>query len=74
MGADVRLVKHSSGFTPPALPASDRNAGYGRSHAYYIVAGTRIPHTRHFSNLAALVGVELPGKFAAALSGLERRS
>jgi hypothetical protein len=31
-----------------------------RSYAYYIVAGTRIPHPRHYPNLAALVGVELP--------------
>jgi hypothetical protein len=40
----------------------------GRSFAYYIVAGTRMPHPRHYPNLAALVGVELPPKFAAALS------
>ena len=40
----------------------------GRSYAYYIVAGTRIPHPRHYPNLAALVGVELPQKFAAAVS------
>ncbi len=40
----------------------------GRSYAYYIVAGTRVPHPRHYPNLAALVGVELPRKFAAALS------
>jgi hypothetical protein len=32
----------------------------GRSYAYYVVAGTRIPHPRHFPSLAALVGVELP--------------
>ena len=43
-------------------------AAMGRSYAYYIVAGTRIPHPRHYSSLAALVGVELPRKFAAALS------
>jgi CRISPR/Cas system-associated endonuclease Cas1 len=43
-------------------------AAMGRSYAYYIVAGTRIPHPRHYPSLAALVGVELPGKFAAALS------
>jgi CRISPR/Cas system-associated endonuclease Cas1 len=40
----------------------------GRSYAYYIVAGTRIPHPRHYPSLAALVGVELPREFAAALS------
>jgi CRISPR/Cas system-associated endonuclease Cas1 len=39
----------------------------GRSYAYYIVAGTRVPHPRHYPNLAALVGVQLPGKLAAAL-------
>jgi CRISPR-associated endonuclease Cas1 len=43
-------------------------AAMGRSYAYYIVAGTRIPHLRHFPGLAALVGVELPKEFAAALS------
>jgi hypothetical protein len=43
-------------------------AAMGRSYAYYIVAGKRIPHPRHYSSLAALVGVELPRKFAAALS------
>ena len=43
-------------------------AAMGRSYAYYIVAGTRIPHPRHYPSLAALVGVELPRKFAAALS------
>jgi len=43
----------------------------GRSYAYYIVAGTRIPHPRHFPSLAALVGVELPKEFAAALTSRE---
>jgi hypothetical protein len=43
----------------------------GRSYAYYIVAGTRIPHPRHYPNLAALVGVALPRTFAAALSSPE---
>jgi hypothetical protein len=38
-------------------------AAMGRSYAYYIVAGTRIPHPRHYPNLAALVGVELPRMF-----------
>jgi hypothetical protein len=46
-------------------------AAMGRSYAYYIVAGTRIPHPRHFPSLAALVGVELPKEFAAALSSRE---
>ena len=44
----------------------------GRSYAYYIVAGTRIPHPRHFPSLAALVGVELPNEFAAALYSRDR--
>ena len=43
----------------------------GRSYAYYVVAGTRIPHPRHFPSLAALVGVELPKEFAAALASRE---
>jgi hypothetical protein len=46
-------------------------AAMGRSYAYYIVAGTRIPHPRHFPSLAALVGVELPKEFATALSWRE---
>jgi hypothetical protein len=46
-------------------------AAMGRSYAYYIVAGTRIPHPRHYPNLAALVGVELPRKLAATLSSAE---
>jgi hypothetical protein len=41
-----------------------------RSYAYYIVAGTRIPHPRHYPNLAALAGVELPQKFAAVCVSL----
>jgi hypothetical protein len=49
-------------------------AAMGRSYAYYVVAGTRIPHPRHFPSLAALVGVELPKEFAAALSSREGRS
>jgi hypothetical protein len=43
-------------------------AAMGRSYAYYIVAGTRIPHPRHYLSLAVLVGVELPREFAAVLS------
>jgi hypothetical protein len=49
-------------------------AAMGRSYAYYIVAGARIPHPRHFAGLAALVGVELPKEFAAALSSREGSS
>lgn len=45
-----------------------RGAAVRRSYAYYIVAGTRVPHPRHYPNLAALVGVELPRAFAVALS------
>jgi hypothetical protein len=40
---------------PQSKPAADE------------VAGT-IPRPRHYPNLAALAGVELPSKFAAALS------
>jgi hypothetical protein len=46
-----------------------RGAAMGRTYAYHIIAGTRIPHPRHYPNLAALADVELPRKFAAALSG-----
>jgi hypothetical protein len=37
-----------------------QGAAVRRSYAYYIVAGTRVPHPRHYPNLAALGGVELP--------------
>ena len=43
----------------------------GRSYACYTAAGMRIPHPRHFPSLAALVGIELPKEFAAALSSRE---
>jgi hypothetical protein len=43
-------------------------AAMGRTYAYYIVAGTRMPHPRHYPNLAALAGVELPRSLAEALS------
>ena len=46
----------------------ERGAAVRRSYAYYIVAGTRIPHPRHYPSLAALAGVELPRTFALALS------
>jgi hypothetical protein len=49
-------------------------AAMGRSYAYYVVAGTRIPHPRHFPSLAALVGVELPKEFAAELSSRDELS
>jgi hypothetical protein len=45
-----------------------RGAAMGRTYAYHIIAGTRTPHPRHYPNLAALVGLRLPQKFAAALS------
>jgi CRISPR/Cas system-associated endonuclease Cas1 len=45
-----------------------RGAAVRRSYAYYIVAGTRVPHPRHYPSLAALVGVEVPRAVAAALS------
>jgi CRISPR/Cas system-associated endonuclease Cas1 len=37
-----------------------RGTAVGRSYAYYIVAGTRVPHPRHYPSLAALVGVVSP--------------
>jgi hypothetical protein len=40
----------------------------GRTYAYALIAGTLIPHPRHYPNLAVLAGIELPGKLAAALS------
>ena len=42
-----------------------RGAVMGISYAHYIVTGKRIPHPRHYPNLAALVDVELPRTFAA---------
>jgi CRISPR-associated endonuclease Cas1 len=45
-----------------------QGAAMGRTYAYHVIAGTRIPHPRHYPNLAALAGLELPRKFAAALS------
>jgi hypothetical protein len=47
----------------------ERGAAVRRSYAYYIVAGTRVPHPRHYPNLAALVGMELPIEFLATESG-----
>jgi hypothetical protein len=44
----------------------ERGAAIRRSYAYYIVAGTRIPHPRHYPNLAALVGMEVPNELRAA--------
>ena len=45
----------------------EQGAAVRRSYAYYVVAGTRIPHPRHYPDLATLVGVELPKDFALAL-------
>jgi CRISPR-associated endonuclease Cas1 len=45
-----------------------RGAAMGRTYAYHVIAATRIPHPRHYPNLATLAGVELPREFAAALS------
>jgi hypothetical protein len=47
-------------------------AAMGRSYAYYVVAGRRIPHPRHYPSLAALVGIELPKEFAATLSSRDK--
>jgi CRISPR/Cas system-associated endonuclease Cas1 len=62
------LQPHLSRMHPTEIALG---AAMGRSYAYYIVAGTRIPHPRHYPSLAALVGVELPRKLAAALFGRE---
>jgi hypothetical protein len=45
-----------------------QSTAMGRTYAYHIIAGTRTPHPRHYPNLATLAGVDLPSKFAAALS------
>jgi hypothetical protein len=52
----------------------ERGTAVRRSYAYYIVAGTRVPHPRHYPNLAALAGVELPRAVAAALSATSGKS
>jgi hypothetical protein len=49
-------------MSPAEIPPS---AAMGRSYAHYIADRTRIPYTRHYPNLAALVGVEVPATFAA---------
>ena len=67
-GTAEKLQPRLSRMDPTAIA---QGTTIGRSYAYYIVAGTRIPHPRHYPNLAALVGVELPRKFAAALSSRE---
>ena len=59
------LQPRLSRLRPAEIAAS---AAVGRSYAYYIVAGTRIPNARHYPSLAALVGVELPRNFAAVVS------
>lgn len=46
----------------------EQGASVRRSYAYYIVAGTRVPHPRHYPNLAELVGVALPKTIATATS------
>jgi CRISPR-associated endonuclease Cas1 len=59
------LQPHLSRLSPGEIAVG---AAMGRSYAYYIAAGTRIPHPRYYPNLAALVGVEVPEEFAAAVS------
>lgn len=46
----------------------ERGTVVRRSYAYYIVAGTRVPHRRHYPSLAALVGVKLPKGVVLAMS------
>jgi hypothetical protein len=71
--SDRKALRHwYSEELQPRLSKSPNQTPQGtavrRSYAYYIVAGTRIPHPRHYPNLAALVGVELPQKFVAVVS------
>lgn len=60
------LQPRLSKLSPTEIAAG---AAMGRSYAYYIVAGTRVPHPRHYRHLAALVGVELPKMTLSARSG-----
>ena len=71
--SDRKALRHwYSEELQPRLSKSPNQTAQGtavrRSYAYYIVAGTRILHPRHYPNLAALVGVELPQKFGAVVS------
>ena len=71
--SDRKALRHwYSEELQPRLSKSPNRTAQGtplrRSSAYYIVAGTRIPHLQHYPNLAALVGVELPQKFVAVVS------
>jgi hypothetical protein len=59
------LQPHLSRMSPAEIASG---AAVGRSYAYYIVAGTRIPNPRHYPSLAALAGVELPTAITGALS------
>jgi hypothetical protein len=63
--SDRKALRHwYSEELQPRLSKSPNQTAQGtavrHSCAYYIVAGTRIPHPRHYPNVAALVGVELP--------------
>jgi hypothetical protein len=70
--SDRKALRHwySEELQPRLSRMSPNQIAQGAAvrHAYYIVAATRIPYPRHYPNLAALVGVELPQKFAAVLS------
>jgi hypothetical protein len=59
------LQPRLSRMSPAEIAAG---AAIGRSYAYYIVAGTRVPHPRHYPNLAMLVDITLPKNFVVALS------
>jgi hypothetical protein len=70
--SDRKALRHwYSEELQPRLSRRSRNQiaqGAAVRRAYYIIAARRIPYPRHYPNLAALVGVELPQKFAAVLS------
>lgn len=56
------LQPHLSRMHPSEISVG---AAMGRSYSYYIVAGTRVPHSRHFPALAKLAGVVLPMNLVA---------
>ena len=39
-----------------------QGAAMGRTYANYIIAGTQVPHPRHYPNLAALRQRHFPGR------------
>ena len=64
----VELQPRLSRMSPSEIV---RGAAVRRSYAYYIVAGTRIPHPRHFAALATLAGVNVPNELRSAAACAE---